>query len=710
MYTRVLQSSMSMGQVDFQAGYPTQLDAGLLPVEELAALGSREGWRRRPIYQAHRWFARRLGCSFRGLLTAAAISPTNDFWTAYYRGTDWQGRTLLDPFVGGGTSVFEAWRLGANTVGVDIDAVACAITRFEMGAFEVPDLGPSLEYLKREIGSGLTSYYRTLTPEGERREVLHYFWVQAVDCSGCQCIVEAHPSFQLAYEAEGSVQWVFCPGCHGVQQIDRQDTELRCESCCLTQRIAAGNVRYGRLTCPHCGTVERLIDVASRTGCPPKWRLFALESLEEFHGRRSVPMTERRFHAATHHDVEVLDNARRALEARRAVDGMVAWIPDRRIPQEARSDDRLLRYGYERYQELFNPRQLLHLSRLAEGIASLKGPARSALALAFSAHLTTNCMMAHYAFGWRRLSPLFDVRAYRHVTRPVEINPWLDGVGRGTFPNAVRQVQRAAAFARDPVEPQAPGGFHPAAHVRSSAGEVPSSRILHGNARHLDLLPDNSVHFVLTDPPYYDNVAYSELSDFFLPWLQQLNLAPPDPEALLGIGENLAARSRDLGAVRVYRRGLKESFRELARVLRPDGRLVFTYQHHDANAWYAVACALRHGGFRPVQLFPLLGDGHSGLHNHPGATRWDAVFVAVKRDAPRQDLTLILSERSLQAAQDHCSSWTRRLQSAPNCNFRPADEHNFNRACLVAAALGLFSDPHGYYMGHPLLLELQALA
>ena len=59
-------------------------------------------------------------------------------------------------------------------------------------------------------------------------------------------------------------------------------------------------------------------------------------------------------------------------------------------------------------------------------------------------------MLTYYAFGWRRIAPLFTIRAFRHVSRPVEINPWLDGTGRGTFPNAVRQVQRAIDFARAP--------------------------------------------------------------------------------------------------------------------------------------------------------------------------------------------------------------------------------------------------------------------
>src|SRR5262249_32114878 len=147
---------------------------------------------------------------------------------------------------------------------------------------------------------------------------------------------------------------------------------------------------------------------------------------------------------------------------------------------------------------------------------------REPLGLAFSDHLATNCMLTSYAFGWRRLAPLFAIRAYRHVPRPVEINPWLDGVGRGTFPNAVRQVQRAVNFARAPKEPLGDGGFRSVSDLAGAPGRVASIRQV--DARSLDGVPDHSVNLILTDPPYFDNIAYSELSEFFLPWLEQLRV------------------------------------------------------------------------------------------------------------------------------------------------------------------------------------------
>lgn len=667
------------------------LDAGLLPVEELAILASREGRRPRPIYGAHRWFARRFGSAFRALLTAAALPEDADFWTAYYEGTDyWHGKTVLDPFVGGGTSVVEASRLGAGVIGTDVDAVACAITRFETRAADASDLWSALNRLKKEVGEELASYYQTKTTEGENREVLHYFWVQLVTCGSCGAAVEAHPHYQLAYEAEGSRQWTFCPGCHDVQDLPREETQLRCDGCEIVVPIQAGPVWHGRFTCPHCENHERLIDMAARTGHPPEWQLFAVETLESAPAGRSVPLAQRSFRPSTGEDLRVYEAAERALQDRMNPDGTLLCVPERLIPREGRADNRLLNYGYERYSELFNTRQLLHLSLLAEAIDELQGPEREAMTLAFSDHLTTNCMMAHYAFGWRRLAPLFSVRAYRHVTRPVEINPWLDGTGRGTFPNAVRQVQRAIEFARQPKEPLIDGGFRPVPDLPAVGA---SAEILHRNSRNLHPLSDESVDLVLTDPPYLDNVAYSELSDFFLPWLQLLRLAAADGEEVAGFDENLAARGRNEAAVAEYASSLAETFSEISRVLKPGGRLVFTYQHQVAGAWHALASAMADAALRPIQVFPLLGDGNAGSHNHKGTSKWDAVFVVVKNERCDRRAPLELSDAQMKRINVHYIYWAKRLAKMTEGEFREADRRNFFRACLVAGVLDTFPGP-----------------
>jgi adenine-specific DNA methylase len=295
-------------------------------------------------------------------------------------------------------------------------------------------------------------------------------------------------------------------------------------------------------------------------------------------------------------------------------------------------------------------------------------------------------MLTNYAFGWRRLAPLFSIRAYRHVCRPVEINPWLDGTGRGTFPNAVRQVQRAIEFARGPEVACLDGGF-----VRSGS-LTPNGQgrvILHGDSRDLVGVADRSVDLILTDPPFFDNIAYAELSDFFLPWLQALGQIPTASKGPACLPANLAARSRNEEGYTAFRRGLADCFVHMRRVLKDGGRLVFSYQHSTPEAWDALAFALAKGGWLPVQVFPMLGNSTAGLHRHEGTITWDAVTVCRKGRVRAADRLAVAADAA-DAAGRHVKTWAARLSGSSISPFSNADQRNLQRAALVAAALGTF--------------------
>jgi putative DNA methylase len=624
----------------------------------------------------HKWFARRASSAFRALLVAAATDGDDDFWDNYYCAS-LEGLTVLDPFVGGGTSVVEANRLGAQTIGVDIDSVACAVTSLELRAAEIPDLMPALNRLNESVGRRLREYYMTVGPNGDERTVVHFFWVQEVDCGECGMTFEAHPQYRLAYEAEGRNQWAFCPGCKTIEIVDRRRKVLNCKTCGLSSRIDDGTVDRGNATCPSCSHGESLIEYARRTRQAPRWRLFALESIVSKSAGRSVPMAERLFHMATDLDRARYERARSALVTH--LDSVeTTFIPEDLVPVDV-ADTRLRAYGYRRYRELFNDRQLLHLSLLAKAIGEERGLVHRALAIAFSDHLATNCMLTCYASGWRRLVPLFAIRGFRHIPRPVEINPWLNGTGRGTFPNALRQVMRAKDFALAPTDPLVDGGF-----VTVSPKQAPAGRIINGDARSLTAIEDASIDIVLTDPPYLDNIAYSELSDFFRPWLQQFGLVK-SRAGKRALSASLAASGRQSTPVSEFADGLGEAFTEIARVLKDDGVAALTYRHHSAQAWLAFGEAATGSGLRCVQLFPLLAEGPSNLHTHEGSTIWDVVFVLKRTEGPHNGLT----ERQVEHAKAHTLLWKSQLESSVQ-PFRAADELNFIRAAIVGASLGLF--------------------
>lgn len=350
-----------------------------------------------------------------------------------------------------------------------------------------------------------------------------------------------------------------------------------------------------------------------------------------------------------------------------------------------RNDQRLVGYGYRRWTDLFNARQLLHLSLLADAINEMDEPVRAPMAMAFSNHLATNCMMTAYAAGWRRLTPLFSVRAFRHVPRPVELNPWVDGTGRGSFPNAVRQLARAATFARQPMEPTERGAFRATTSVQPEH----APKILCGTARHLTGLESESVDLVLTDPPYFDNVAYAELADFYVPWLEALGIVSSEERRLVRT-EGLSGRREDPTSVSVFAKGLGEAFVEIARVLRPNGMLVFTFRHSVPEAWHALAQALARAPLRAVQVLPMPGEIGIGLHAHEGTITWDAVLVFRKGLEPANDPLTLRVEDALLAKQ-HAQQWSRKLEGMPLV-FGNKDGANLWRATLAAASRGLFGN------------------
>ena len=657
---------------------PCLLEAGQLPILALTGFAVREGRRPRPIYTGHKWFARRLGSVFRALLVGATSPPETDFWDQYYGSADLREVVVLDPFVGGGTSIFEALRLGATVYAVDVDPVACAVSRFEVNAADMPDLGDALQELTDTVGGAIRRFHVTKALAGTEHVVLHHFWVQVVHCDNCGETFDAHPSFVLG--EHGPHRWVICSHCGDVHRRRHGHERLRCSTCEEWTRISEGNVSHGTARCPHCGEVRPLIAVGRESGTTPVWRLFAMEVLAEPDGGRPVPIAKRHFVKADKEGLDLFEAASEELRIR--ILDHPEFLPQAALIDDDRTDSRLLDYGYRRWTDLFNPRQLLHLSLLAEAISKYDGTVREALSIAFSSHLTTNCMMAGYAAGWRRLTPLFGVRAFRHIQRPVEINPWCDGTGRGTFPNAVRKLSRASRFACDPKEPTVGGGFRPVPRREP----VQEASVVCGTARDLTFLPDETVDLVLTDPPYLDNIVYSELAEFFLPWLELLKVVD-DPGSRARVSEESLVGQRDKqGSIDEFAERLGEAFSEVRRVLKANGLLVFSFRHTSAGAWKALAQGLERRDLRVVKILPVPGEAGTGLHTHEGTGLWDAVFVMRKISGNSLENNLEVSPEQIDKVREHVAGWGENLKDA-SITFSNVDKLALFRAGIVGSAL-----------------------
>lgn len=710
-----LQESGGRSQDAF-LGFPasTLLESGALPIQEIAELALREGQCTNPLYRVHRWFARRLGSQFRSILTGLSLgaSEKERFWETYLTDVPLDGAQVLDPFVGGGTSLVEALRCGAHVIGYDIDPVATFITRFELAAAACdPD-----EQVVSDVCSAVTSqmarFHMTNVSGLGIREILHHFWVELRACQSCGSTFEIHPHYQLAYSREKGLQWAFCKDCHEVYELHIQRKEIRC-GCGARTRIAAGTLDNGKVRCPDCRTISNL---AERGDSPasPKWRLFAQEYIE-----RTPNGVTRHFKKATKGDRIRYSKASQMLRGIEASDGPFA--PDRLIPTSGRSDQRPLIHGITRYTDLFNERQLLHLTLLGKTVASVSdAQTRRFLSMAFSEHLTTNCMYTAYAFGYRRLSPMFSIHSYRHITRPVELNPWLDGIGRGTFPNVLKKIRKGIEFAKAPTELDPSGGrktSRKCANAFASEITIHPWQVLTGASKAAVLtqtseslveLSDNTVDLILTDPPYFDNLSYSELSDFYLAWHQSLGVAEPpydDRSSSAPIYDNLALTNRTDESILDYRNRLGMIFSECHRVLKPDGICVFTYHHKAVKAWSAVGDALAKSGLRCTAVLPLRGEGQGGLHSYNGTIKWDAVFVCRKGRRPESsdNADVVVTRKAISQARRCADEFAVQLSSSQRIGFREPDRLNLERAVIAAAAEVDREDGHNM----PLRLALE---
>ena len=157
------------------------------PFDQLSAIAEQESWRKevnRPASYIHKWWARRLGSVFRGLIIGGFETPDADFFEKYYSNTSYQGKVVFDPFMGSGTTVHEAIKLGAKAIGSDINPVAAAIVRAAADTYTRDEVIRVFKQIESNCHDQIRKYYSTYY-HGEKVDVLYYFWVKEAVCDDC---------------------------------------------------------------------------------------------------------------------------------------------------------------------------------------------------------------------------------------------------------------------------------------------------------------------------------------------------------------------------------------------------------------------------------------------------------------------------------------------------------------------------------------------
>ncbi len=614
---------------------------------------------------------------------------------AFYRSHDLKDLVVLDPFVGGGTSIVEATKCGAKVIGVDIDPVACFVAEKQLEPIEETRLIGAFEQVREACAARIKKRYRTVLHDGRPGSVIYAFWVEVFTCRECGRVREGHPHYRLAWDDARERQTVLCSQCGEISEIPLRWKTFHCRECGERTNLHEGAVQSAVFVCDDCGCRTPIAEMIPAHYASAR-RLFALEV--ETDGDKA-----RVFKRASKADRNLYAEA--VNEYRERHNKLL--IPNVAIPQHGRSDRRPLSFGHRTYDSLFNQRQLLCLGELASAVAEIKDkPARGFLALALSDALAANNMLCAYAGGYRRLGPLFGIHSYRRIVRPVENNVWGTDAGRGSFEKCFWKVIRGKRYGRASFEYSYIGDSRPHRIVTGERAEASisttfrrldraserSALILNRSSEHLPEIPAKSVDLVLTDPPYYDNLPYSELSDFYHVWLREILGA-----AYVGFRRKHSPMIQTLYPVKqyndsgdahsaVFRRKLRAVFRECRRVLKKDGLLVLTYHHKRLEAWNSLAAALLLNGFKVTNVVPVRSEGRSAFHNHEGSLRWDAVIAARPTTMlPRKNRRITVAKKR---AINATAAWRRRLRGN-GIEISDLDLDSIARALLIKELSGV---------------------
>jgi adenine-specific DNA methylase len=576
---------------------------------------------------------------------------------------------VVDPFAGGGSIPLEALRLGCETFASDLNPVACLILKVMLE--DIPRHGPELAEELRRVGAEvkkaaekeLAEFY---PPDADGAQPIAYLWARTVRCESPNCGAEIPllRSFWL------------CKKANRRRALRHRAVRLKGEALLIEfevfepkseSQVPGGTVTRAKATCLCCGMVllpERVrAQLAAQRGGAD---VIIDDKGQRIGGARLLAVVTltpgeqgRHYRLPTPKDYEAVWKAMRRLHevAAKPLANGLSPVPDEPTPAGGGSGAgrafSVQKYGMMTFGDLFTARQKLALVRLSAtpGREDYEQSVAPVLSLAIGRCSEQMSSLVRWRTTVEAVAGTFGRQALPIMWDFVEIAP--TGNDGSNFLAAVEWVAEVAEI---------------------QGQSIPKSNL--GQVQQVDAcaspLPDDSVGVWFTDPPYYDAIPYSDLSDFFLVWLKRSLpgcpflcdpfdsknvLTPKTREIVQDEIKLVDGRPKDRA---FFEERMAIAFAEGRRVLKDDGLGCVVFAHKTTEGWEALLSGMIRGGWTITGSWPIATERPGRLRSQESAALATSVHLVCRprpEDAPVGDWSTVVRELPGRVAD-----WMERLQ------------------------------------------------
>jgi adenine-specific DNA methylase len=590
-----------------------------------------------------------------------SMSQEERDWLAYETGRiGVTAPRVLDPTAGGGSIPFEAIRLGVEALANDFNPVAALILRHTVEIPLICDLSILSEFERlaavfmERRESALTAYF----PQEPRANAIptNFIWARTCTCPYCDGLIPLSPNWKLASDGTGVrllPRVADGPGSPGRVCDFEIVTQAREQSSATMAR--------GSATCPYpdCGRVVDgdAVKQQAQAGQMGE-QLYAIVYKEHVLAKTRTGKSREKWvrgYRAPRPEDDVTAQITEILAEKLPEWEALDMVPTEAIIAGSKTDEPR-RYGMSSWRDLFSFRQLLchgtsvevfrELLEVEQARSTFSEVTKAAfgyLVLSLDKLRDYNSRMTRWHSNREVMVNTFDRHDFAFKWSYAEMAPLIVGLG---YDWAIKQTAKCLRELIELVRPD----INVKAHVKKSrqadlftsrSFTPPSVTITCKSADNLDHLADGSIDVVVIDPPYYSNVMYAELSDFFYVWLKRTagylypelfrrQLTDKDNEAVANPTKFRGQPGAQDLADQDYRERMAAIFAECRRVLKADGIMTLMFTHKATGAWDALTTGLMEAGFMITASWPINTEAEGSLHIKDKAAANSTIFLVCR--------------------------------------------------------------------------------